>query len=122
MQQGEKIIEANHVKIDTIEDLKKVVAVAKGEPFFLKIEDTQGSLREEMVYPIHDASNSYKLGLWVKDAATGVGTLSFYLPDTKRFACLGHGIVDVDTSTLIDIENGNLTTTNLISLQKGTPR
>ena len=46
----------------------------------------------------------YKLGLWVRDAAeAGVGTLTFYEPETKMFATLGHGILDVDTLELIKI-------------------
>ena len=88
----------------------------------MKIEDTMGNLRNEEIIPIHDSSNSYKLGLWVKDSATGVGTLSFYIPETNQFACLGHGIVDIDTDSLLEIEDGNLTSTKVISINKGSSR
>ena len=88
----------------------------------MKIEDETGKLREEIVKPIHDSSNSYKLGLWVKDSATGVGTLSFFIPETNQFVALGHGITDIDTNSLLEIENGNLTTTKIVSITKGTNR
>lgn len=119
---GEKIIEVNGVKINSIEELRNRIVAFKSDCLNMKIEDALGNTREEKVYPIHDASNSYKLGLWVKDAATGVGTLSFYIPETKQFACLGHGIIDVDTNTLLEIENGNLTTTKILSINKGNSR
>lgn len=63
--------------------------------------------------------NTYKIGLWVRDAAAGVGTASFYEPKSKKFAALGHGIMDVDTERLIDIASGEVVTANIISVVKG---
>lgn len=121
LKQGEKILEVNGEKIDSIEDLKKVILNSK-EELSMKVEDKIGNTRIEKIYPIHDSSNSYKLGLWVKDSATGVGTLSFFVPETNQFACLGHGIVDSDTQTLLEIDNGNLTSTKVLSINKGASR
>lgn len=63
--------------------------------------------------------NTYKIGLWVRDAAAGVGTATFYEPETKKFAGLGHGIVDADTEELIDIASGEVVTANILSVVKG---
>ena len=49
----------------------------------------------------------------------GVGTITFYEPETKEFAALGHGILDVDTSKLIDIGKGELVTSKIVSIVKG---
>lgn len=49
----------------------------------------------------------------------GVGTATFYEPSTGMFASLGHGITDIDTGDLITISNGELVTTNIVSIQKG---
>ncbi|MBR1539609.1 MAG: hypothetical protein IJ629_00210 [Clostridia bacterium] len=122
LKKGEKIVEVNGMKINTIEELKKVIVLSKEAELSLKVEDTSGNQRTEVITPIQDASNSYKLGLWVKDAATGVGTLSFYLPETGEFACLGHGIIDADTQSLIEIEDGNLTSTKVLEIKKGSSR
>ncbi|MCI8308822.1 MAG: hypothetical protein HFJ45_01090 [Clostridia bacterium] len=78
-----------------------------------------GAQKEVSLTPIHTRSNEYKLGLWVKDAATGVGTLSFYIPETGEFVALGHGIIDSDSENLLEIDYGELTTTNIISVAKG---
>lgn len=119
LQKGEKIVKVNGIQIDDIEDLKKVIINSKAEALNMEIEDSSGVVRNEVISPIHDSSNSYKLGLWVKDAATGVGTLSFYIPETNQFACLGHGIIDNDTNTLLEIEDGNLTSTKILAINKG---
>ena len=49
----------------------------------------------------------------------GVGTATFYEPSTGMLASLGHGITDIDTGDLITISNGELVSTNIVSIQKG---
>lgn len=49
----------------------------------------------------------------------GVGTASFYEPESGMLCALGHGITDVDTGDIINIANGELVTTNIISIIKG---
>lgn len=39
---------------------------------------------------VKTTDNTYKIGLWVRDAAAGVGTATFYEPKTEKFAALGH--------------------------------
>ena len=78
-----------------------------------------GETIETSIKPVKASDNKYKLGLWVRDAAAGVGTVSFYEPSTKTFAALGHGIQDIDTEQLLDIAKGDFITTNIISIVKG---
>ena len=62
------------------------------------------------------------MGLWVRDSAAGIGTLTFYEPSTGNFAALGHGITDSDTGNLIEIQNGEFLTTKVLSIEKGLKR
>lgn len=39
----------------------------------------------------------YMLGIWVRDSAAGVGTMTFWDPDTGRYGALGHRIADGPT-------------------------
>ena len=118
IEAGDKIVEVNNVKINNTDELIACVNSSKGE----SIEITYISDNEEEVAnmsPVKTGENEYKLGLWVRDAAAGVGTLTFYEPSTGEFGALGHGINDVDTYQLIDIANGELVTTNIIDIVKG---
>ena len=63
--------------------------------------------------------SEYKLGLWVRDSAAGVGTVTFYEPSTKMFAALGHGITDIDTGDLINISSGTFITSRILNVTKG---
>ncbi len=77
-----------------------------------------GSILTANIKPAKTEEDEYKLGLWVKDAATGVGTMSFYEPNSKSFAALGHGITDSDTDKLIDIDFGEIVSSRIISITK----
>lgn len=119
LQEGERIIKINETKIDTIEDLKQEINESYGEKLNVVVESIDGIERTEIVTPIQTGKDEYKIGLWVKEGATGVGTISFYNPETKEFVALGHGIMDSDTGELISIDYGDITTTSIISVTKG---
>lgn len=77
-----------------------------------------GSNYDTEILPTKTNDNEYKLGLWVRDAASGVGTISFYDPNTGEFGALGHGILDIDTEELIDIARGDIVTSKIVSIVK----
>ena len=77
-----------------------------------------GNILNTNIIPTKIEGEKYQLGLWVKDAATGVGTMTFYEPESKKFAILGHGITDPDTNKLIKIDYGDLVTAKVISLKR----
>lgn len=118
IQEGDRIIQINQNDIDNTEDLMQVVNECNGQEIVVKYIREEETITTSMK-PVKDGENQYKLGLWVRDAAAGVGTMTFYEPSTKMFATLGHGIFDIDTSDLIKIENGELVTTNILSISKG---
>ena len=71
------------------------------------------------ITPIKTDKQEYKLGLWVRDSAAGVGPVTFYEPSTGYFGALGHGITDIDTEQLIDISTGEFVTTKILNVIKG---
>lgn len=118
IQEGDTIISVNEEKIESIDKLKQVVNASKGRNLNITLL-RNGTTFTSSIKPIQSKNKDYKLGLWVKDAATGVGTMTFYEPSSKSFAVLGHGITDSDTDTLINIDYGELVTSRVISIQKG---
>ena len=119
IEEGDRIIEINNTKISNTDDLVKCVNSSQGNEIKIKyISDNEELVTK--IEPTKTSENEYKLGLWVRDAAAGVGTLTFYEPSTGSFASLGHGINDVDTAELIEIANGELVTANILDIVKGT--
>ncbi len=118
IEEGDRIVAINNNTVTCTADLINEVNKSKGNSVnvqYIRDEDTI----ETSIIPAKGSDNKYKLGLWVRDAAAGVGTVSFYEPETKTFAALGHGIQDIDTGKLLKIAKGDFVTTKIISITKG---
>ena len=118
IKEGDRIIEIGDNYISDTEGLLKVVNNSKGENLEV-IYVRDGETLECNIKPVQTSKDEYKLGLWVRDSAAGIGTMTFYEPSTNKFAALGHGISDIDTGELINIANGDFITTKIISIIKG---
>lgn len=73
---------------------------------------------------ISKVENEYKTGLYVKDTISGIGTLTFIDPTTKKFGALGHEILDKNTKNALDISNGSIYYSYITGINKssnGTP-
>lgn len=118
IEAGDKIIEIDNKKVNSTDELIECVNNSNGKNVEIKYISEQEE-KTTSIEPIMTSDNEYKLGLWVRDAAAGVGTLTFYEPSSGQFGALGHGINDVDTYELIDIASGELVTTNILEIVKG---
>ena len=119
IKEGDRIVQINQNQIDNTDDLMEAVNQSNGNKISLQYVRDEKTITTS-IKPVKNSSNEYKIGLWVRDAAAGVGTLTFYEPASRMFATLGHGIMDIDTLDLIKIANGELVTTNILSITKGT--
>ena len=119
IETGDKIIEINNIEISNTDELIQCVNNSNGSNVEIKYINDKNEEEVANILPAKTSNNEYKLGLWVRDAAAGVGTITFYEPSTGEFGALGHGINDVDTYELIDIANGELVNTNIIDIVKG---
>lgn len=118
IEEGDMIVEVNEQTVTCTSDLLKSIKEAEGREVSISyVRD--GNIEETSIKPVKAQDNTYKIGLWVRDTAAGVGTVSFYEPSTGLFAALGHGILDVDTEELLDISTGDFVTTNIVSITKG---
>ena len=118
IQEGDTIIQINQNIINSTQDLIDEVNNSKGENVNIKYIHEEET-KECSIEPVQAYDNQYKLGLWVRDSAAGVGTVTFYEPETKSFGALGHGITDIDTQQLINIASGEFVTTRILDIEKG---
>lgn len=118
IKEGDLITAVNSIPVETTTDLIESVNESKGEKIEIKYLRDGTEFTTE-IKPVETKENKYKLGLWVRDGAVGVGTVTYYEPETKSFAALGHPIIDIDTGEIISIKNGELVETKIISVKKG---
>ena len=116
--EGDMIIKIEEKYISSIDEIKDVVKSSNGNELNCTLV-RDGSILISVIKPIKINMDEYRLGLWVKDAATGVGTISFINKEDNSFVALGHGIADADTGKIIDIESGEILLSDFVSITKG---
>ncbi len=79
-----------------------------------------GTLQEYRIKPIYcSETKRYRVGLYVRDGAAGVGTLTFYEPNTKKYGALGHVITNSETNKFLDLRDGKIVGASVQGIQKG---
>ena len=59
-----------------------------------------------------------KLGIYLKQGVTGVGTVTWYDPDSKKFGTLGHGVNNA-RGELLNMVSGSAYKAAVVSVRKG---
>ena len=114
---GDYIVSINQKQIYSKEVLMDEIALCEGKNIQLGIRRAD-SLFTVNIKPVKNQEGEYKLGIWVRDNAQGIGTLTF-VDENGYFGALGHGINDVDTTNLMEIRDGALYKADIISITKG---
>jgi stage IV sporulation protein B len=80
----------------------------------------KGKVLEKRIQPVFcSETQRYRIGLFIRDEAAGVGTLTFSEPNTKIFGALGHVITDIDTNDQIELSDGKIVESTIYSIEKG---
>lgn len=117
---GDVITHLNGCEVNSLKDVQTVVDNCNGESINV-IAVRKGDVINTVIKPEFDIqTKSYKLGIWIKEDATGVGTLTFVHPKSLRYASLGHAISDVDSGEKFQINGGEIYKCNVIGVKKGT--
>jgi len=101
--------------------MEGVMIVAKSGGNSLRIIYThQNEQKTSLLEPALACSdNSYKAGMWVRDSTAGIGTVTFYEPNTNRFGGLGHPVCDSDTGEIIPVSSGDVADVEITKVVKG---
>lgn len=89
IKEGDRITKIDDTEISDTNSLINIVNKSNGKSLKITYIRDNEELNTNII-PKKTSNNEYKLGLWVRDSAAGIGTLSFYEPSTGNFAALGH--------------------------------
>jgi stage IV sporulation protein B len=117
---GDKIMNIDGNQVEKERDIVDYLNNRQNKDEKIKvIVDREGNKHDFSVKPVKcEEDNIYRIGLWVRDNIAGVGTMTFYDPDSKVFGALGHGITDIDSGVLVDINSGSILKSKIASIQK----
>lgn len=117
LKSGDYIQKLNGDPIDDKDDFIERIEQCCGQAIVLTVVRNE-EIMDLTIQPIRDQNGVYRIGAWVRDNAQGVGTMT-YIDGDGNFGALGHGINDIDTSTLMEMNDGTLYQTEIISIEKG---
>jgi stage IV sporulation protein B len=89
-----------------------------GTQMIFKVKRGSQKLETEVTPLLCRDTNRPRIGLYVRDSAAGVGTMTFYDPVTKIYGALGHVITDVDTNQVIEVKDGQLVKANIVGIKE----
>ena len=118
---GDIIVEINGKPVEALTEIKPYVSEAgkKNEELKVKLKRGKETI-ETSLHPIFDESEQeYKIGLYIRDSAAGIGTMTFYEPETKRYGALGHVIADINTKKPIEMMAGTIVRSSVVNIEKG---
>lgn len=121
IKKGDIITEINGKQIEKMADVGPFVKQAgeDGKPLDLVLKRENEKITTHLQPKKDITENTYKLGLYIRDSAAGIGTMTFYHPQSKKYGALGHVISDMDTKKPIVVEDGQIVRSTVTSIEKG---
>lgn len=118
---GDLILKVDEQVVATETDLAKLIE-SKGESGVQLSIKRNGKDMTIPVKPVHcPETDRFRIGLYVRDGVVGVGTLTFWDPETREYAALGHIIVDADTKQGINVLKGRVVSASIQTIKPGRP-
>ncbi len=122
IKKGDFIISANGIRTDDVSNMDAILSASNGEKISMGILRGEKELSTEIT-PVKCANDKkYRLGLWMRDSAAGLGTVTYIEPKTGAYTALGHSICDSDTDEILSVRTGRIvecTVTGVTLSQKG---
>ncbi len=121
IQVGDIITEINGQKIEKMSDVAPFVQEAgqSNKPLKIIVTRENGKIETELMPQKEKGEENFKLGLYIRDSAAGIGTMTFYHPESKKYGALGHVISDMDTKKPIIVDDGQIVKSTVTSIEKG---
>lgn len=121
LKKGDIILEIQNQPVNSVAEITRATNNIDniGKELNIKIKRGEKLIDTKINSALDKNSNIYKLGLWVKDDVSGIGTLTYIRTDNKRFGALGHAICDNDNKTIYNMNSGEMYPCTVLGLKKG---
>ncbi|MBE7091602.1 MAG: SpoIVB peptidase [Clostridiales bacterium] len=119
IKKGDYLIKANNIKLDDVSNIDAILNNSKGEKIKLSILRGNTTFETE-INPVKSKKDGlFHLGLWMRDSAAGLGTITYIDPETNRYMALGHSICDSDTGQILSVRSGRVVECIITGVKKG---
>ncbi len=118
VKNGDIILKVNEVLVLNTRHFEEILKAVGGETVHLTI--LRGEEKKTLsLTPQYNRSHQFVCGMWLRDSAAGIGTVTFFTEDKKHFAALGHPINDMDTDKTYPVRDGQLELVEVKGAKRG---
>ena len=115
LQIGDRITAINGKSVRCAQDIRDLLKCTDGEA---EISIIRGKDTKKLRIKPAITQDGPKLGVFLKQGITGVGTVTWYDPETGVFGALGHGVNDPNGS-LVAMEKGHVYPASVVTVRTG---
>lgn len=119
--EGDRILSINGMTSLSNSLIAQLVRQSQGAPLTVVFAREETTKTTVVTPALSITDGQWHIGLWVRDSSAGIGTLTFYDPDSGNFGGLGHAVCDVDTGQLMPLSQGELVHASITGLTPGLP-
>ena len=112
---GDQILQIDATAIDCAEDVRLALSHCDGDA---ELTVRRGNRRCTVTVPTRQGDDGPRLGVYLRQGIAGIGTVTFYDPDTRKFGALGHGVSSA-RGNLLDMKSGNAYEAVVLNVKKG---
>jgi len=112
---GDEIVDINGCSVSCAEDVRSVLQEA---PVPVKLTVRRGSKLSRVALTPKQTESGPRMGVYLRQGISGIGTVTFYDPETGLFGTLGHGVSDA-AGSLLQMTRGSAYEACIVSVKKG---
>lgn len=118
---GDSIMKVDGEKVTNENDLARIIDSNKNQQLVLDIKRQDRNLTLPIKTVLCRETGRNRIGLFVRDGIVGVGTLTFWDPESRVYGALGHIILDADTKQGVDVLKGRIVSASVQMVKMGQP-
>ena len=111
---GDRIVKINDMSIASAEDVRSALD-SGGEEFHLTV--SRGGKQRAVTLTPTQTKDGPRMGVYLRQGIAGIGTVTWYDPDTGAFGALGHGVCD--STGLLNMTRGSAYEASVTEVKKG---
>lgn len=115
LEVGDEILAIDDTAVATAQDVRRALEHSGGT---VKVQVRREGMVQSLRLSPEITPEGPRLGVYLRQGITGIGTITYYDPVHQRFGALGHGVND-SSGVLATMTQGNIYPATVLSVKKG---
>ena len=112
---GDEILKIDNITVDTAQDVRAALERCDGD---VELIVERSGKQHRLTLTPQTTDEGLRLGIFLRQGIAGIGTITYYDPDTGCFGALGHGVSSAKGG-LLEMTKGSAYTGRVLSIKKG---